>query len=768
MLRRMRTHRRAWTPPIPLTLLTALAVSAPLGLAGCQKVKELTGQTDEAENTEEVVPEEEKAPEPEAKSEQAIVELETAKEAGLPEAALAPPPVAVAPMTGLDDLLALAPKSTADHYEGVMIVVRDASVFLDYVDEGANFLSGPVGRLSQAAASNPAFAELAQLSLGYQMGKMQYDAAKVTIQSSGVHLDKGIVIAEGADGEAIIIYSGEQADALPKLIKSIDATADDLLCKAIETAAGYVACADTQASLDAYVPTGAEGAASIRADLATSLPGVDFEASNIIMDVPEEHLHIAIETPPGLLIMSLAPPQDDEQFNEQIKALVPNQGQLLRGVQPGSGFLWASVSPQLLAAEIGSGIASDPSVPPSFKQLATQLSGEFLLAGHYQPAAVAFQVGLTDDAAWPAVATELGAVLPLLNDAVAKEVKIPGAVWDIGAVDIKVGTETVTALHAGLSGVPEANVLAQLTGLTIDGWMFAADNSLNFALGATPEAIGHLAEAGADNEGPSDGLIAYLPASLSTALTANQVSMIAHVPLDALHSPQSRLLITTALKNIKEVEPDLVLAFFDVMSPLSSGTTWITHTGGKIQLHMAVQAFGHRADDEGKAALAAAVAVSSGGEPAASYGALVAQYPSSPRLAAYKARSGQTQAALVASGVGAIVAASALAYPVIEGVRNEEISEELDIEEDAAEKAKEESKVAPKPKPKPKPKPQPKPEPKPDDKTDPEPEPKPEPTPEPKPEPIPVDPSDDDGGADDGGAPKPPPIIPKKVPPRPR
>ena len=49
MLRPMRTPRRAWIPPLPLTVVMAVAVASPV--AGCNKVKELTGQ--EEEKTEE-------------------------------------------------------------------------------------------------------------------------------------------------------------------------------------------------------------------------------------------------------------------------------------------------------------------------------------------------------------------------------------------------------------------------------------------------------------------------------------------------------------------------------------------------------------------------------------------------------------------------------------------------------------------------------------------------------------------------------------------
>jgi hypothetical protein len=712
----------------------ALAVASPLGLAGCNKIKELTGDTEEEKTEEkpEEKPEEVKAPEPPP---EAKAELEVAKEVGLAEVAIAPPPVAVE-LTKIDDLLALVPASD----KGVL-VVRDATVFMDYIDSSSQFVTGPVGRLAAAIGSN---AEVLAVTSQALAVKGQYDAAKASITASGVHLEKGLILAQTNDGEAVIIYAGDQPNALPTLIKSMVPDVPDMFCKAIDQAAGYVACADSQAQLDAYTPGGDAAAASLRARWNAGMPGVDFERSNIIADFPSEDAHLAIETPPGLMVVSMAVPQGDPEFEEMARSLSPAPGKLLRSVQPGSGFMWANISSEVIATQMLPAIQND-SAPQAAKDFFSQFSGEVLLAGHYQPATVALQVGIRDDGGWPAVAAELEKVVPKIQKDIAKEFKIPGGKWSIGMVDIPVGDQSVKALHGGLSGVPEADVLAQLTGLTIDGWMFAANGALHVALGASPEAIGHLATA--EIEGPSPGLQAYLPAPLTSALLANQVSFIAHFPLDALHSPQTRELINTSLKNVKEIQPDVILAFFDLASPLSSGTMWMTHGGGRAQFHMAVQGIGHQADDEGKAALAAAIAVSGGGDPAAAYGALVGQFPNSPRLATYKIRAGQTQAALVASGVGAFVAAGALAFPVMSGARNKDIAEELHIEEGAAEKAKEESKQPPK-KPTPKPKPEPKPKPTPDVTPDPKPEPA--PTPDPKPEPA----------NPDGDRPKPPPIIP--------
>src|SRR5690554_1623702 len=205
---------------------------------------------------------------------------------------------------------------------------------MDYVDSGTAFAVGPLARLGTAVASNPDFVSAAAQVLAV---KGQYDATKATIEASGVHLDKGMIIAENGDGKGVVIYAGDQPDALPALIKLIEPSFPDMVCKSIESrAAGYVACTDAQTELDAYAPGGEAAAAALRARWAASMPGVNYEASNIIADFSQEDIHLAIETPPGLMILSMAVPKGDADIDEMTKALVPAPGKLLRTVQPGA------------------------------------------------------------------------------------------------------------------------------------------------------------------------------------------------------------------------------------------------------------------------------------------------------------------------------------------------------------------------------------------------------------------------------------------------
>ncbi len=751
----MRTHPSARTPSSLLSLATLMVM-----LIGCEKIQSVIGNEEEAkteEPTEAKPVEPEKPVEPVAPPE-AKVELAEAKEAGLPESALAaPPPVALVELASLDDLLAIAPKAEQANIES-LFVVRDASVFLDYVDVASKIASGPITRMSAAAGGNPALAELASMGSAYPAVMAQYELAKQTIANSGVDLKKGMLLADVGDNE-YILYAGDKPEALPGLIKSIDPeSSTEMVCKTVEGVAGYVVCGKNQAGLDAYQATGPDGAKAIRDRWTTKLPGVDFEKSNIIADV--EGVAMAIDTLPGLVVVSMAPPDDDPDFATAVASLSPAPGKLLRSVQAGSGFVWAHTSPEITAAMVGE-LTSDPSLPAPIKSMFGSLDGEFLLAGHYEPATVALEIGMTDTSGWAELAKSKDAdkAVKEMQKSFQKELAVKGGKWLVLVQDVMVDGQPVPAFHIGLSGVPEADVLAGMTGLTPDGWFFAANGAAHMAIGASPEVIGHLADS--EPDGASQGLQAYLPPALTEALNGNRVSMITHMPLDALHGPETRKLLAAALKNVPDFSPDLAIALFDLASPVSSGTFWMTHDNGKVQLHMAVQSIGHQADAEGQAALDAVTAVAAGGDPTSAFGALVSQYPNSGRLASYKARSGQAQHALVASGVGALVAVGALAVPIVANQRNAAIAEELNIEEGSASKAIEDAIAAQKKKEEKKTKPKPKPTP--DDPTPVDPTPTPI---DPTPTPIDPTPSGDSGGADGGadGGTEPRPDRPKIIP----
>ena len=451
-------------------------------------------------------------------------------------------------------------------------------------------------------------------------------------------------------------------------------------CKKSEESPGYVVCSDKKADLDAYKAGGADGVKALRDQMGKEMPGVLIDDSNIIALVEKNWISVA--THPGLVVMTTMLPPDDSDTKELVAAVSPGPANTLRAVDAGSGFLWARVNPEVVKKEMGSELGA---LPPGIVEV---LDGEMLLAGHDDPSAVALQFGITDSGPFEG----LIALADTVKEDVAKGLPpVGGGTWNFEVTDVPVGPANAKAIHAGLTGVPEADVLASMTGLTLDTYAFAANKTVTLAVGASPAAIG--AVAAREGDGPSPELRAYLPPELVTALDANQVSVIAHVPVDALQAPQTRNLIDVALKNESTVPADSVKAVLDMAAPLSSGTVWVTHADNRAQVHIAVQSIGHTADDEGKAALDAAAKVAEGGDPSASFSPLVTQFTASPRLASYRARAGDSDAALVASGVGAALATGVVMFPVFTQNRNEAIATELGVEPGAAEVAVQESVV---------------------------------------------------------------------------
>jgi hypothetical protein len=139
-----------------------------------------------------------------------------------------------------------------------------------------------------------------------------------------------------------------------------------------------------------------------------------------------------------------------------------------------------------------------------------------------------------------------------------------------------------------------------------------------------------------------------------------------HTPVDALQGPLMSKALDAVFKDVPGYQPQQVRSALALVAPMSSGTLWITEAAGQPVVHMAVQSIGHTADDEGKAALAAALAVAGGGDPAALFGDLVTKYPASPRLAAYQARAGTTGPGVLAgSGAAGMMLSGAIAWLVL-------------------------------------------------------------------------------------------------------
>jgi hypothetical protein len=723
--------KRSLSGGLSLSLASVLVLSS---LPGCQQLEELTGGKKEEAKPEEAKKEDVKVEEKKADDTKVEIPAEP-----VPEAALEAIPVE-ALATGLDLMLELVPEGSE------FIIVRDATVVAEYVEEAMRFQDGPLATLKTGPFATDG--ELQKMDAAFVEAKGKIDAVKTALDSSGIDLKEGALMAEAKGGAAYFVFKAPDPNALVAVGKALgESSTNDLKCKAIEDAPGYNVCAKDDGKLAAYKH--ATDAAPMRKLLGDALPGVDLDAANLLGHTDagsSDESFIAVSTIPGQLYLAVSRPADPDM--KDLENVQPGAAETLAQVQPGAGFVWARLSPEALSKAM-SEAAGDPTIGTAAKSL----TGEFVLAGSVNPGGLILQAGTTDTATLEAM---LGAGYDLGKDEVPKafgkelETAVPGAKLVFEKVPITGGTTTAQGLHLGVTGVPEAEVLKGYTGLNLDAWVFAANKVLTLAVGPDKDGIGKLVDVTAG--GPATATLDALPRQLAEGLGRNEVGLIVHMPIDFLHGAQLHSLARAALKDVPEAPPEQLIALAGLLAPFSSGTMWITKTGDKPVVHMSVQAIGNRATDEGKAALDAAHTVADGGDPAAAFTALATAYAASPMAWAYKTRAGtEGPGYMIGSGVGAVLAVAAVAVPVALGKRNAALAEDLGVKPEAPPPELVPTTAPKRPVTKPKPaapkkdpvvKPvKPADDPKPGDEPKPDPvvEPKPLP-PKPTPDPVPVDP----------------------------
>jgi hypothetical protein len=639
---------------LSLSLASVLALSS---LPGCNKLEELTGaKKDEAK------PEE---PKKEDEVEKDDAKVDDAKIADAVEAA----PVEAIPVeplaTGLDLMLELVPEG-AD-----FVVVRDATVVAEYMEEAVRFTDGPLATLKTGPFASEG--ELQKLDASLTEGKGKIDAVKAALDASGIELKEGVVVAM-TKGSRYFMFKAADPDAMVAVGKAMgEREADDLKCKAIEDVPGYNVCAEDDAKLAAYKR--ATDPAPARTLLADNLPGVDLDAANMVMHVESggsDEGFAAVSTIPGQMYMAFALPKEGDMAQAR-EAIEPGPAKTLANVQPGAGFVWGRISPELLAKEMSKSSAGNPMAEPIIKAL----TGEFVLAGSVDPGGVILQAGTSDTATLEA---GLVAAVDMSKEMVPKEIpEVPGSAVVLEKVPLTSGGVTAQAVHFGVTGVPEADVLKGYTGLHPDAWVFAANEVLTLAVGPDQAGVGKLL--GATTGGPTSATLDTLPPQLAEGLARNEVGAIVHMPMDFLHGAQLHGLVRSALKDVPGVPPpEQLVALAGLLAPFSSSTMWLAESGDKLVIHVAVQAIGNRATDEGKAALDAAHTVADGGDPAVAFASLASAYGASPMAWAYKARAGTDGPGyMIGSGVGAVLAVAAVAVPLAMGASNKALAEDLGV-----------------------------------------------------------------------------------------
>ena len=559
----------------------------------------------------------------------------------------------------VDSLLGLVQADTTSMYA----VLRQPTALLDLGDEAFKFYDGPVQQMVGMLG-------VPEVAAGFAIARTGLGEVRSKLTGSGVDLSRGIVITQTGGGNAstVILVSAGQADQVKGLMTALKIPdADKTVCKAIEAAPGYIGCADTEAVLSAYKPG---DAAKLRKTIEARLPGVALDDLTLIGYSPDDGgVNVAMSMPPGAGVLHVGLPADSKDTKEALAVLEPGPATTLRFARPGTGFIWARTD----MAEMKRRTPGLAAAPPPFDAAIAVWNGEMFFGGSSDPAAMQMRLGLSDaKPAAAAIATSAKTMSARIPTTIPN---MPGTKVAFETRDLTFGTETTKAAHITVTGLEQASVISHLLGLSLEAWVFAADNSIAFAVGADPAGIARLT--GTPN---ADATLATLPAAAAEDLRAGRVSFVMHVPLDALQGPSLRKALDAALKNVPGYTPEQARTSMALLSPLSSSTLWITEQNNSSVVHMAITGIGHTADDEGKAALAAAVAVAGGGDPAALFGELVSKFPGSPRLAAYQARAGSTGAGvLTGSAVGGMVLTGAIVWTAITGASNKDLAAELGV-----------------------------------------------------------------------------------------
>lgn len=559
---------------------------------------------------------------------------------------VARPPAAIPTMPAIEPLLDLVASSS-----DVFVVTRAP---LDFVDGLGGIVLG--GKTAWTRVLD-AVADPARPGGDAGIRKLlnEFDALRTTLVSTGLHLDKGIVVSgRSGGGQAVLVLAADDVETLPKILLTFDPTpdGDPMRCKALPDHAGWVACGTHSGALEEYQP--GKGGAALAASLTADLGANAMTSLNLVARAP-------VEGTPGTMAMHTTGGVLQADFvGAPLAAFAeidaPGPATALSLIAPGGSFLWVRY-------DVEAALRKAKEVPAMAAGMVRALSGEVLISGVAGVPGIAMLVGLNDP-------TPIAGLIPMAS--LAKD-KLPKTLPDGSAMAF-----TVEEADDGSGGK------IQVARLTIDpvgemaairdqlGWKtevvaFVTKQFFAIGLGTSTALIPEVAKASAT--GASEALLAGLPAGLASDLTEGKASFVMHWELDGLHAPGVREQFSAALATLPvgSVPAGVVLdAAYAAAAPLSSISTWSSSGASGVVVHVAFRGFGDTSSDEGKAAATARVDVASAKRDAATaYGALVTAYPSSPRLAAYRARAGQgtTGAATEAAAVAGVL--SAIAIPAI-------------------------------------------------------------------------------------------------------
>ncbi len=555
---------------------------------------------------------------------------------------VAPTPEVVTPPTdvaagaaSVDALLNLVPKGSAG-----FVILKDPAALLSLVHP---FVHSALGTLPKFATDPDDRATLTNAA-------KKYKELRAALLGADVHLDKGMVAFE-TGGSPAFIYAAAEVTTLPTIVADLvdEPAKDGSNCTPLTAAPGYFFCSETEAAASAYAP--GNEAEQLRKDVATRLPGVDLTNANMVAFVESAGIPLVVETPPGTLqIIFGTPDLPTQAMGFASGGTAPALGML----GAGAAFAWGHVDVAPLKAVL-------PPDPPFLRPTVEAMTGELLVANLQVSRGLALLAGVKDQAPITGLlalgALQLDTVPPTLTD---------GSKLEVEAKSIELAGKPSQVVHGRVTPTPESAPMYSAMNLEPEGWAYGAGAYAGLLLGVDEKGLTKLAAA--TPTGPSAELLATVPPSLGTALTAKRVALAVHAPFDGLGPALTKGLAGVSADQLPFAQGssdfDVVQAMKSLgtsLAPLSALSQWIELHDERVVGYLSLRVFGDARSDAGRAELAAIDHLLAGKDAAATYAALAGAHGESPRGHTYKVRAGtQSDGTLVSVALLGVMAAIAV------------------------------------------------------------------------------------------------------------
>jgi hypothetical protein len=508
--------------------------------------------------------------------------------AATPTVSATPPDPRTAPRP-LADVVAVVPEGASS-----WIAIRDPFALIDGLEWATRGQRDEWALLARAYAPT----DVGELVAGLP----QIDTR---LGGSGVHLDRGLVVAR-LEGGAVVVIAADTPDDLPRLVRTISGRDTGLGCEPIALHPGFHVCAAEASVRAAYRPR--TGVATADADVAALA-----EIAGIAITVAARD---------AMLQVDLRGPTLD--------AGTPRVPTTMAAMAAGSSFLWANEDPAALMERTVPALEDAELVTDVI--LAT--SGELLLASPGGPLGVVLISGASKPALLRRLVKRAPELAPWLT-ALLPGVRVTAESFQFEGRALAVAVAEIDLDDAQRAQLEPFELQARAMLVASDTWLIAS-------LGLGPAALSELLRHPVAPV-PED-LLGALPPAMAAALGGGRSTLALHLEFDGLHGPDVRRYLLEAMGRGDFLLRDLErsTALLSLMSAVSSCSLWseVDDDGAGVTVRIAVRAFGDDRTAEGQAAYTARLNAEDGEDPAFAYGALRDRHGRSGRVHAYVARAG--------------------------------------------------------------------------------------------------------------------------------